>query len=373
MGNGSTYSPDDDAGVEVRAPGAGNEIYLNEIRDTLGGVDVLEAPQGLKIYGNAISRTSSVSLGSGRDQFDVEIFDNLLCDSNNNFRMQDMDLGARRVYFYRNCLYNGHAEGDNNYFHWSVPGSTPTELPEIWVYHNTFVGSCWGMTISNWAEGNTAAARTYFVNNVYSPTPSRPLFGYVPTSFGVFDHNWAGGQHPSPLPAWFGPHNVLAEGQELWPDESVPDFRLPEGCSARSAGLDLSRPFVLGGTLHLPLPGMAPGYFGGSAPDLGALQTSVAPPPIPIDSLGRRVLAYPNPAREEVRFAWASDPPERVRIDIFNVAGERIAALDLDRPGGPARWLTGETAPGLYFYRVTLTVQGVEHRLPAGKLVLLGR
>ena len=167
------------------------------------------------------------------------------------------------------------------YFHWSEPDSTPTELPEIWIYHNTFVGSCWGMTISDRAERSGAAAKTYFINNVFSPTPTRPLFGYAPTTFGVYDYNWTGGQHPSLLPAWFGLHNVRAEGQRLWPEETVPDFRLPANCTARRAGLDVSRPFDLNGTTYPPLPGMQPGYFPGDTPDLGALQESNPTNPVP--------------------------------------------------------------------------------------------
>lgn len=274
VGNGSTWSPDDDAGIKVKDPGAGNEIHDNHIHDTLCGVEIFDVPYGLKIYGNTVGQTSSTGISAGPRQFDLEVFDNLLCDSNNNFRIQEMDQGDRRIYFYRNRLYNAQAEGDNMYFHWGEPNSTPAEVPEVWVYHNTFVGSRWGMTISERAEGSTAAAGTCFVNNVYSPTPTRPLFGYVPTSFGFYDYNWAGGQHPFPLPVWFGPHNVDAEGQELWAEETVPDFRLPVDCAARRAGLDLSRPFQLDGATYPPLPGMESGYFQGDAPDLGAIQAS---------------------------------------------------------------------------------------------------
>ncbi len=84
-------------------------------------------------------------------------------------------------------------------------------------------------------------------------------------------------------------------------------------------------------------------------------------------------MAYPNPARGEVRFVWQAGNVDRARIAVYNLAGERIAYLDLDRPGGSARWRTDGVAPGLYVYRATLTVQGEERRLPPGKLALLGR
>ncbi|MGI6414436.1 MAG: hypothetical protein ACOX1P_02110 [Thermoguttaceae bacterium] len=41
---------------------------------------------------------------------------------------------------------------------------------------------------------------------------------------------------------------------------------------ARSAGLDLSRPFELRGREWAPLAGMERGYFKGKQPDLGAVQ-----------------------------------------------------------------------------------------------------
>jgi len=53
----------------------------------------------------------------------------------------------------------------------------------------------------------------------------------------------------------------------------MPDFLLPAGSSSRNAGIDLSKRFTIDGTTYDPLPGMTPGYFSGSRPDLGALQS----------------------------------------------------------------------------------------------------
>jgi hypothetical protein len=92
-----------------------------------------------------------------------------------------------------------------------------------------------------------------------------------------------------------------------------------------------------------------------------------------VDLGGHEVLAFPNPAKGDVGFTWQAEGVERVRILIYNLAGERIAELDLEGPGRSARWRTSGIAPGIYFYRVTLTVQGQERPLPAGKLALLGQ
>jgi len=105
------------------------------------------------------------------------------------------------------------------------------------------------------------------------------MFCYGSTDFigggdmiGLFDYNWVGGVYHHGVPAWFGEHNVKAEGQQLWPHSEMPDFRLAADSPARGKGLDLSKPFVLGGSTYQPLPGMEPGYFSRPAPDVGALQ-----------------------------------------------------------------------------------------------------
>ncbi|HRU04285.1 MAG TPA: hypothetical protein P5137_00760 [Candidatus Brocadiia bacterium] len=58
----------------------------------------------------------------------------------------------------------------------------------------------------------------------------------------------------------------------MWPDGPIPDFKLPPDSPARTAGLDLSRPFKAGGHDFDPLPGMEPGYFKGAKPNIGAVQ-----------------------------------------------------------------------------------------------------
>ncbi len=105
------------------------------------------------------------------------------------------------------------------------------------------------------------------------------MFCYGSTAFigggemvGLFDYNWGGGVYHHGVPAWFGEHNVNAEGQQLWSHATLPHFRLSADSPARGKGLDLSKPFALDGETYDPLPGMRPGYFAGAAPDVGALQ-----------------------------------------------------------------------------------------------------
>jgi hypothetical protein len=85
----------------------------------------------------------------------------------------------------------------------------------------------------------------------------------------------------------------------------------------------------------------------------------------------RTVMAYPNPAHGIVHFAWAETNAEKAKISIFNLSGERIATLTADTPGQSLDWNAAGVAPGIYIYRVALTVNGVEHQLPIQKLAIL--
>jgi len=72
-----------------------------------------------------------------------------------------------------------------------------------------------------------------------------------------------------------------------------------------------------------------------------------------------KLLAFPNPARGRVTFAWAGENADRVKVEIFNLSGERIAQLEQAASGTHlVAWMTGQTAPGVYLYRMTLTRGG---------------
>jgi hypothetical protein len=73
-----------------------------------------------------------------------------------------------------------------------------------------------------------------------------------------------------------------------------------------------------------------------------------------------QVLAYPNPARSHVTFAYAAADAARVKIDIYHLTGERAAHIE-ETPGttGSAThftvWEAAGAAPGVYFCRVVVT------------------
>ena len=187
----------------------------------------------------------------------------------------------RREFHYRNRFYEPEGIGESIYVHWLDDKWYPeTEHPEIWLYHNSFAGGQRAMSPSNFSVKGGGLQRTRMLNNIFSS----PVFFYAsetfigsPAMIELCDYNWIGGKLHHGKPAWFGEHNTVAEGKHMWPPGNLPSFTLTAHSPACGKGLDLSKPFMLGGKIHDPLPGMKPGYFLGSTPDCGALQFGETP------------------------------------------------------------------------------------------------
>ena len=76
------------------------------------------------------------------------------------------------------------------------------------------------------------------------------------------------------------------------------------------------------------------------------------------------MLAYPNPARDRVSFLVDPTASGPVEINIFNLAGERVAVLRAETAAenhGVLTWSAGDVAPGVYLVRVS--VGGSTHDL----------
>ncbi|NTV51667.1 MAG: DUF2341 domain-containing protein [Candidatus Firestonebacteria bacterium] len=78
--------------------------------------------------------------------------------------------------------------------------------------------------------------------------------------------------------------------------------------------------------------------------------------PAPFLLNGRGVVAFPNPARQSVTFVLDVPREGKVRVDIFNLKGERITALS--QACGPGLvylpWHCALVAPGVYLVRADL-------------------
>lgn len=208
----------------------------------------------------------------------VQVYDNLVADSNIGCRMHHVNekgqTGPRSVYLYRNRFWQPAGVGTGMFFHFHDKNDVePYPHPRICIYHNSFAGGRSGMQISGYADRLGGLPGTLVLNNVFS-TPvavsATSRFMKMENAWGAFDFNWLGGSGRLAAP-WCGPHNV-ASSEALWDVAKRLDFLLPADSKARSAGLDLSRPFELRGREWAPLAGMERGYFEGKQPDLGAVQ-----------------------------------------------------------------------------------------------------
>lgn len=92
----------------------------------------------------------------------------------------------------------------------------------------------------------------------------------------------------------------------------------------------------------------------------------------PIQFGHERVLAFPNPAKGRVNFAWKELRADAARIEVFNLSGERLAVLRKSAPGVTSMtWDTAGIAPGIYLYQTVLTINGKEERLGTKKLAIV--
>jgi len=70
---------------------------------------------------------------------------------------------------------------------------------------------------------------------------------------------------------------------------------------------------------------------------------------------GKVVLAFPNPASDQVRFLLSLAAAAEVKIMLFNTAGRPVAQLSGNLPGGRSSglvWNCAAVAPGVYLAQV---------------------
>ncbi|MEW6517016.1 MAG: T9SS type A sorting domain-containing protein [candidate division FCPU426 bacterium] len=72
-----------------------------------------------------------------------------------------------------------------------------------------------------------------------------------------------------------------------------------------------------------------------------------------------RVLAYPNPARDRVVFAYTVPGASRIEIDIYHLTGERVARIEEGKNNSgqtlTTAWEAAGVAPGIYLCRIKIT------------------
>lgn len=261
-----TSSGVDDTGVLVTGAGSGNEIYCNTIYETLINISTSDTSD-VRIYANTLYSASSVGLVVSADLIDAEYFDNTLYDINIPIRVHQLE-SYRRVYIYRNRIWNLLNFAQGTYWHWTDGSPEPQPHPEVWFYHNTFAASGIALSFSSFLGEQYGLPESRFVNNVFSASR---LWSNPPDNLPPIDYNWIGGTQREADAPLLGPNNVVEPDAALWPGDSLPDFELPTECAARQAGIDLSTTFTIDGQTYDGLPGMEPGYFDGPRPNMGAI------------------------------------------------------------------------------------------------------
>jgi hypothetical protein len=74
-----------------------------------------------------------------------------------------------------------------------------------------------------------------------------------------------------------------------------------------------------------------------------------------LDLHGKLFLAYPNPGKVRITFAVQADGTGEVKVQLYNLNGERVASLSAQPSGDHTAMLTwdcGSVAPGLYVARL---------------------
>jgi hypothetical protein len=83
----------------------------------------------------------------------------------------------------------------------------------------------------------------------------------------------------------------------------------------------------------------------------------------------QKVQAFPNPARDRVRIIWEETRAVSAEVDFFNFALQKISHAGLTSPGLFLDWSCENIPSGMYFYRLTLTLEGGQRvELPMKKL-----
>jgi hypothetical protein len=114
-------------------------------------------------------------------------------------------------------------------------------------------------------------------------------------------------------------------------------------------------------------------YFTHTLPTATPTMVVTPTPPI-LAGFNEDVFTYPSPAKgSEVRFCCQADNNAKIKIEIYNIMGEKVDTIDAEQTtAGPIiiPWNISKTAPGIYFYRLSITTTTSKKQLSLKKLVI---
>ena len=282
-----TTSASTDLGIEMSTTNAVDllnvDIYNDSIVNCANGITIKGT--GNKIYDNYISNTSSAAIFGDYVCDSILLYDNYIRNTALGFRFGSIDDHTSTAYIYGNSIYNPYA-GEITFYHLTAPAPVTATY---YFYHNSFI-SVSGVNASAYID-DTDSTDILYVNNIFSIedqnfTSSGGSGIFSKPDLFDFYYNWNSGEFyggtPGDTAVWAkDPSNIYDFGNTFW-DHSIdpPDFTNITGTDVREAGKDVSETFYLGGEEYSALPGMSPGYFNGTAPDMGVFQTTATVPTV---------------------------------------------------------------------------------------------
>jgi hypothetical protein len=85
------------------------------------------------------------------------------------------------------------------------------------------------------------------------------------------------------------------------------------------------------------------------------------------------VVAYPQPAHDQIWFAFPSQDAAVVRVEVFNLLGEKVKEWEIQQPlENRLFWDIRQTAPGVYLVRLSVSdSSGQTTRYPFKKIAIV--
>lgn len=256
------------------------DVQDNEISYMNQGMETHYTPT-FDIFDNYFHHFSSASI-SGNVGYSAMsngvIRDNTFNDAQIHFRPQGWHglSGTNNAYMkiYSNKFWQKTNIGSHIFFFYWGSGSIST-VGKAWIYHNSFTGGQNTVQVSP-AAGNYSPrgmGGVYLINNILSTKRVYDDQSYGATLGGCW-YNWMAGSSKCSHGS-----NIDNGTALMWDSAAIHDFGLPDNSTARNAGIDISKNFMIGTTTYKSLPGYQPGYYPGSKPNMGAINISSPPPP----------------------------------------------------------------------------------------------
>ena len=162
------------------------------------------------------------------------------------------------------------------FFHYFSGHPIPTNPPEIYIYHNNFIGGRNGLNFDAYVSEYGGAKGVIVLNNIISSGDYDLTGANTPEKdfFGAFDYNWLDNMHETYTKRnWFGSNNIRRGNSDsrIIDINTQPGTKLPSNSRANEAGIDLSKTQIVNGRSIGPLPGMTSQYYSGKAPTVGVV------------------------------------------------------------------------------------------------------